>query len=368
MKTHILILGGYGGVGKALAHTLLKHTDAALTISGRNLEKAEQFASVLLEGYPNRQVLSSYADASRKESLVAAFSTVDLVVITATTPDYMDIIVEAALETGTDTIDILVRGDVVDKLEKYREQIMAHNRIVLTQAGFHPGLPAPVIKYAKDQFETYTSANVVMVMNALFEKPESTQEVIHEVAEGNAKILKEGKWQKATYMDALKIRFSDKFGVRTCFPLQMREIYPLQKELNISNMGVYSAGFNSFVDNVVFPLLMVLQYFKKGLGRRFCGKLMYWGIKKYYNNKPGVAFQLQATGLKDGKEKSYTLKMLSHDAFDFTAIAVVACLKQYLDDSIQRPGLYLMGNVADEKRIVADLKKMGLEIHEVEGV
>ncbi|MFM9950544.1 MAG: saccharopine dehydrogenase NADP-binding domain-containing protein [Saprospiraceae bacterium] len=362
MKKKIMILGGYGGVGKIMSRNLLKHTDSDITISGHNKEKAEKIASILRIEYPKRQILSSYADATQKHSLIEAFKNVDLVIITTTTPDYIGTIAEAALESETDMIDILVRGDVVDSLGKYRERIIANKRIFITQAGFHPGLPAPIIKYVKNKFDNYKSANVVMVMNSLFESPESTHEIIHEIAVGNAKILKNGIWKKATYKDALKIQFSDKFGARQCFPLQMREIYPLQKELGVSEMGVYSAGFNPFIDNFVFPFVMFLQFLKKGFGKRFCGKLMYWGIKKYYNNKPGVEFYLQAMGIKDGKKRNFTLKINSSDAFDFTAIAVIACLKQYLDNSINNPDLYLMGNVVDEKRVIEDLKLMGLQI------
>lgn len=365
MRKRIMILGGYGGVGKVMSRNLLIHTDSDITISGHDNEKAEQFASILRTEFPNRQILSCYADANQKTSLIEVFKKVDLVIITTTTPDFIDIIAEAAIESETDMIDILVRGDVVDKLEKYRESIIANKRIFITQAGFHPGLPAPIIKYASNKFDTYKSANIVMVMNSLFEKPESTYEIIHEVGEGNAKILKDGEWRKATYKDALKIQFSDKFGIRQCFPLQMREIYPLHKDLGIINMGVYSAGFNSFVDNFVFPLIMLLQFLKKGFGKRFCGKLMHWGIKKYYNNNPGVEFHLHANGIKDNKDVNFTLKLISHDAFDFTAIAVIACLKQYLDNTIKIPDLHLMGNVVDEKRIIEDLKVMGLQIDEI---
>ncbi len=365
MKKQIMILGGYGGVGRVMSRNLLIHTDSEITISGHNHEKAEQVAKILRSEFPNRQILSGFADATKKTSLIDAFKKVDLIIITSTTPDNIDLIAEAAIETETDMIDIFVRGDVVDKLEKYREKIIDHQRIIITQAGFHPGLPAPIIKYASCKFDTYRSANVVMVMSSLFEKPESTYEIIHEIGEGNAKILKDGIWRKATYKDAFKVKFSDKFGIRQCFPLQMREIYPLQKEFGISNMGVYSAGFNSFVDNFVFPLIMFLHHLKKGLGKRYCGKLMHWGIKNYYNNNPGVELHLQAKGEKDGKELNFTLKMVSHDAFDFTANAVIACVKQYLGNVIYIPGLYLMGNIVDEKRIIDDLKIMGVQIEEI---
>jgi saccharopine dehydrogenase (NAD+, L-lysine-forming) len=117
-------------------------------------------------------------------------------------------------ESGADMIDILVRGDVVDRLEKYRKKMVDQKRIFITQAGFHPGLPAPFIRYAKHHFEEYQTANVVMAMNVIFEKPASTYEIIYEIGEAKATILSNGVWKKATYKDALQIQFSDRFGIR----------------------------------------------------------------------------------------------------------------------------------------------------------
>nr|MCU0389060.1 hypothetical protein [Chitinophagaceae bacterium] len=100
-------------------------------------------------------------------------------------------------------------------------------------------------------------------------------------------------------------------------------------------------------------------------GKRLCGKLMHWGIEKYYDNNPGIELYLIAKGTRDNNQKSFTLKLVSYDPFDFTAISVIACLKQYLDNTINIPGLHLMGNVVDEKRIMEDLKSMGLQIEEI---
>lgn len=364
MKKHVLVLGGYGGVGKTMSRNILKHTDSHLTIAGRNLAKAEKFADTLKNEFPERQIFANYADVTDKDSLVKSFNNSDLVIVTTTTPDFVNNIAEAAIETKTDMIDILVRGDVVDKLTVFRDRIIDNKRIFITQAGFHPGLPAPFIKYAKNMFDEFQTANVVMVMNSIFEKPESTHEIIHEIGESNGKILKNGVWKKSSYKDALKIHFSDKFGTRQCYPLQMREIYPLEKELRIKNMGVYSSGFNSFVDNFIFPLIMFLQLIKKGMGTNICGKLMYWGIHKYYDGKPGVEFKLLAQGVKNNKETIYSITAYSADAFEFTSLAVIACLKQYLDNSINKPDLYLMGNIVDANRIISDLNQMGVKIEE----
>jgi hypothetical protein len=55
--------------------------------------------------------------------------------------------------------------------------------------------------------------------------------------------------------------------------------------------------------------------------------------------------------------------LLSHkDSYMFTAIPLVACLKQYIDGSARRSGLHYMGHLVDSRRLVADMEKMGMTI------
>jgi len=360
----ILILGGYGGVGSAIARRLLMQEDAAIVICGRNIDKANAYANLLKQQYPNRSIDTACADASEKKSLMGAFRNVDFVIVAATVPEHIGTIAEAAIENSADMLDILVRGDVVDKLEKYRSEIANSKRIFITQAGFHPGLPAPFIKYARKQFDRLDSANILMVMKTKFECPESTHEIIYEIGNNKARILKNGEWKRASYKDALQADFSAGFGQQLCFPLQMREINSLPEETGVKNMGVYAAGFTPFVDNFVFPLIMILQTMKKGLGTKLCGKLMCWAVNKAYDNKPGVEFMLQAIGIKDEHEQKYELVACCSDAFEFTALAVLACMRPYLDGFIARPGLYLMGNIVDPDEIINHLKEFGVVFRE----
>ena len=309
MAKKVLVLGAYGGVGKSLIRNLLKYTEVELILAGRNLKALEDLLIKLKAEFPARNISSYFADASKKESLIFAFKNSDLVINCSCTPEYIIKIAEAALETENDLIDILLRGDIVDKLENYRDKIKTNKRIFIIQAGFHPGIAAPLIKYAYNKFEELQTANVLMVMNSLFENPQSTLEILHEVGENKAQILKNGIWKQATYKDAISVGFSKKYGNRICYPLQMREIYPLSNELRILNMGVYSAGFNLFVDNIVFPLIMISNAIYKGFGKSFYSKLMYWGVKRFYDNKPGIELHLSAFGIKSGLAKNYLLKL-----------------------------------------------------------
>jgi len=72
--------------------------------------------------------------------------------------------------------------------------------------------------------------------------------------------------------------------------------------------------------------------------------------------------KLEAHGKKGNQKKSLIIRLEHQDGYWFTAIAVVACLLQYLDGSVRKPGLCYMGNLVEPNRLIKDMEKMGIKI------
>ena len=78
----IVILGGYGNTGRALARLMLAHSKAQLTLAGRSAQRAEALAAELNHEFPGNRVRGIAADAADRESLLRAFKGAKLVVAT----------------------------------------------------------------------------------------------------------------------------------------------------------------------------------------------------------------------------------------------------------------------------------------------
>ncbi len=364
----ILILGGYGASGRPLARLILQETEAEVIVAGRHIHKAEEFAAALNAAFPGDRAYARFADAGDPKSLAAAFQHARMVVVTATTPMYAEQVARAALQADCDYLDILLQQDVISALETLSPEIRKAERIFIAQGGLHPGLIAPFIRHAAPYFDDYQKAAVGMAMNARIETPESMHELIRELGDYKPEIFRAGSWRKATYKDMIKLDFGPKFGVKKCYPLPMAEVRPLPEVFDLKETGVYAAGFNWFVDNVVFPLAMAFQKTRKGMGVNFLGKLMRWGLNTFSSPDQGVVLLLEAEGLKDGRARRVRMTAEHDDAYFLTAAPVAACLIQYLDNTLSYPGLWLMGNYVDHVRLIDDLEKMGVEINvEVDG-
>jgi hypothetical protein len=357
----VLVLGGYGCVGRTIAGLLLEQTQADVVIAGRDVARAEDVAAGLRRASSSERVTSRRADASDRASLLEAFRGARMVVVTTTTPALVTQIAQAALDSGCDYLDTLVSESTVDDLGELAGAIADDGRVFITQAGFHPGLPAVLIRHAAPSFDDYEAAIVGMAMNARFERPEQAAELIPLVSDFKADICKDGSWRQATYRDAVTLDMGAGFGRVKLMPMPMPEIRRMQAQYGLRDCGVYVSGFNWFVDYVVMPLILVTQKIKGGSGTRLLSSLLVWGVNTFSSPREGVTLVNEATGSKNGERTAVRVVVEHDDAYLLTAAPVVACLKQYLEGSLPT-GLSMMGHVVDDKRLLRDMTVMGARL------
>lgn len=356
----ILVLGGYGGTGKVFCRMLLEKTDWNVIVAGRNKKKAEEYAEILKRKFPGERVEFRHADAADRSSLRSAFKECDLVLIAATTAEYARTIAEEAIEAGIDYIDIYFQQDVFATLKTIEEKILSSGRCFITQGGFHPGLPAIFIRSGALHFSNYKKALIAFVMNEKIENPYSLIELVDSFAEYKPEVYRNGKWVPGSYKDEIKIDFGKGWGKRSCVPIGMIEMKGMPEKFGLAETGVYVAGFNWFVDYLVFPLIMMSHKIKRGLFRKLWARIMSWGINYFSTGNEGVVFILLAEGQNGGRLKKVMIRAEHHSAYEFTVIPVIALIKQF--DSMRKPGLYMMGHIADPEILINDMRKMGVRI------
>jgi saccharopine dehydrogenase (NAD+, L-lysine-forming) len=361
-ETTILVLGGYGATGSVFCHYLLKETHVNVIIAGRNIKKSEELADKLKTEFSSERVSFRYADASDIDSLHKAFQDIDFVLVAATTAKWAKQIAETALETNIDYLDIYFQQDVYPVLETMKQQIKQAGRCFITQAGFHPGLPAVFVREGAQYFDKYDKAIIAFSMQTRIENAESVYELIDAIADYKPEIYQNGNWKNGTYKDAIMVDYGERFGVRSSMPLDMVELKVLPEMFDLQETGVFTTGFNWFTDYLLFPLMTLSQKIRNGSLRHFWAELFIFGINNFSGAEEGVVFLLQAEGEKDGKPRSVKLISEHTNVYDFTVIPVIACLKQYLDGSIRKPGLWMMGHLVEPDRLFEDLEHMGIRI------
>ena len=145
----ILILGGYGATGRPLAKHLLAQTNYEIVIAGRNLDKAQAFVDSL----HNERAMAERVDASDPASLKRALQGVDFLLVAAPTTHHTETVVHAALEAGVDYLDVQLSDQKLDTLRAHEKEINDKKLCFVTEAGYHPGLPSAMIRYAASKLD-----------------------------------------------------------------------------------------------------------------------------------------------------------------------------------------------------------------------
>lgn len=372
--TTLVILGGYGTTGRLLARLLLQETDVRLVLAGRTVAKAEAAAAELNRLWAGDRVGAAYADAFDVTSLEKAFDGSNMVIVASSTAKYAREVATAALAAGIDYLDIQYSTAKLAALASLSEEIQKAGRCFITEAGFHPGLPAALVRYVAPRFDRLDRALVGSVIKlnwSGYELANSTAyEILDEINDFQTLVFKEGRWQKARLfgmLDYVSMDFGGEFGKQPCMPMFLEEMRSLpQLYPSLKETGFFVGGFNWFVDWLVLPIAMPALKIWPQRALDPMARLMVWGLNAFSKPPFGTLLKVEAQGRKDGQAKTEEATLYHEDGYVFTAIPVVACLLQYLDGSIRRPGLWTQANLVEPNRLMHDMRRMGIQIVETQ--
>lgn len=368
MSKSFLILGGYGNTGILISEFLLKYTDSKLILAGRNLAKAEKAAKTLNEKYFDERVKGLKITELSTSYLTGKFESADMIVVASSTLDYTKQIAEAAILAKKDYLDINLSSEKkILSLMKLEDQILENKLVFITDCGFHPGIPAALIRFAASQFDKLEIANVGSLVNINWRDLEFSEttmlEMVDEFKDYNPITFRDNLWKKLPHKKYKKFDFDNDYHRITCAPMMLEELrnlpskYPYLREL-----GFYISGFNPVVNYFILPTgTFSIKLFPKLLRKPFAYSLL-WGLKKFSRPPFKTIIKLSAIGRKRELTKEISICLSHKDGYWFTAASVTALLFQYLRGKFTEPGLFLQGNIVDPITFLKDIEALGIEV------
>jgi saccharopine dehydrogenase (NAD+, L-lysine-forming) len=244
----------------------------------------------------------------------------------------------------------------------------------ITDGGFHPGLPAALIRALAPEFDEVDTARVGSVIkidwSALELAPSTMEEFVAEFMDFQSLVFRDGRWREVGALAMMKPDTMDfgqeagpGFGRQYCIPMfleEMRAIPALYPE--VKETGFFVGGFNWVVDWLISPLVMAALKLWPSRAKGPMGRLMLWGLRTFGKPPYGTLLKAELRGRKGGLARAADLILYHEDGYAFTAIPAAACLLQLLDGSIRRPGLWLQASAVEPGRLMADMARMGIQV------
>lgn len=153
----ILVAGGYGQVGRVIAHALSSQFPGQVIVAGRSRTKAEALAIELGHGTQASQI-DVWASGMLNEIL-------DDVCLVIMCLDQREIpFVRTCLALGINYIDLSARHDFQKKVESLDTIAKEHGATALLSVGLAPGLSNLLATHAKWQFDDLTHLDIFIML------------------------------------------------------------------------------------------------------------------------------------------------------------------------------------------------------------
>lgn len=153
----ILIVGGYGGVGRQIARRLSSEFPSQIIVAGRSYDKASAFAEEL-EGNVSPLAFDIQAAAQRPELL-------DRVALVVMCIDQLETdFVELCISRGIDYLDVTAGHGFFTKLEAFNKKAIDGNSTVVLSVGLAPGLTNLLAKNVHSKIEDVGHIDIFLML------------------------------------------------------------------------------------------------------------------------------------------------------------------------------------------------------------
>ena len=368
MPPTIMVVGAAGATGRFLSPLLLQHTDASLVLAGRDGSALERAAAAL--ALPERVSTRAF-DARNASALAPALAGIDLVVVVAPVSDVLGQLVRAAASAGSDLIDINYSAEKLAALRALHAELLGAGRTVITEGGFHPGVPAILARAVEEHFDTIESALIGSVIQidwrSAHVRPDTMREFVEMLGETDVAQVVDGRWVHDSWISSramARFDFGAPFGKRSCYAMGLEELRLWgEGRPGLRRAGFYVGGFNPVVDYGIFPIMFLGHKLapKRSLGP--VARLLLWGLTAFTKPPYGTLLRLEAEGVREGKSQRVVLTISHEDGYGLTAIPVAATVMQWLDHAlVTGPGVHLQALAVEPERFLADAQRLGARV------
>lgn len=361
--TKVAILGGYGNTGAKIAAHLAGLAGFEVAILGRDVSRARALAA-RIEATTGATVSGGRADAADRASLRDALPGTDLVLSTTSDTEHAANVARVALELGCDYADThLSSPKKWAALHALAGQIGERGLCFLSDGGAHPGLPAVMVRAVGADLALETAAvlgSFNIDWTGLDFGSNAPDDFAAELRDFNPSAWVDGHWRRS-WQNRRAHDFGPPANSQDCIAMNLEEMHVLPGLFpSLREAGFFVGGFGGPIDALVMPACLLALKLWPGqsgrIGRAFLGAVKRWAPKARW-----AILDLQATGRRGQHSSRVSLRVAHPDAYELTALAVVATLEQYRQGP-RRPGLWTQAAFVDPAACLAFLEAHGVEV------
>ncbi|WP_128893922.1 saccharopine dehydrogenase family protein [Longirhabdus pacifica] len=356
MKEHILVVGGYGHVGKMICEKLGKRYPGKVIAAGRNLNKSVEFCNTT-----NNTVMPLELDIS-KPLPVDLFDRIQLVVMCLDQKDTD--FVRACFKNKVNYIDISANHSFLACIEELEGEAKKNEVASVLSVGLAPGLTNLLAKHTKSYLD-YTESIDIHIMLGLGDQ-HGKAAIEWTINNFNTSFHVYSNWKEVkvdTLSDGKRTHFGKELGKRTGYRFNFSDQHTLPHTLQVPTVSTRLCFDSQVITNIV-ALCKQVGIFRL-LKYSFFRKAMVWFFSKIKWGKEIYALKIDVLGEIKGKKVIAECDMQGSQEALITA-TIAATASEKLVTAKELKGIYHLDELLDIASFYPDVIVPKVRITEVD--
>lgn len=364
MTNRVLIVGGRGRIGSSVAQDLVTHTDAEITVTGRNSEAS------IGPGLPPDRVQYQTFDLADSAALQKAVSQSNLVVHCAGPFHYRDAgVLKTCIESGVNYLDVSDSRSFTRRALKMRETAKNAGVTAIVNTGIFPGISNSMVRRDVEQLDEAEHIHLSYVVGGSGGAGVTVMRTTFLGLQTPFEVWEDGNWQQVKpYSDRETIEFPAPYGKTGVYWFDMPEAITLPETFPVKTV---ITKFGTSPDLYNHLTWFVAKYWPASWLRNnsvieFLSYVSY-GMTSVSNNFSGVgvAVRSQVTGLKNGQPAQVCSIALHENAAVATGIGTGSIAQLILEGKLTKPGVWSVEQALSTELFEQTMQSRHLKIDRV---
>ena len=363
MTNRVLIVGGRGRIGSSVAQDILTHTDAEITVTGRDSE-----GTVPRELLPDRSHYLAL-DLADSVALRKAVSSSNLVVHCAGPFHYRDAsVLKTCIEAGVNYTDVSDSRSFTRRALECREAAKNAGVTAIINTGIFPGVSNSMVRRDVEQLDEADRIHLSYVVGGSGGAGITVMRTTFLGLQTPFDVWADGKWQQVQpYSDRETIEFPEPYGKTGVYWFDMPESITLPESFPVKTV---ITKFGTCPDLYNHLTWFVAKYWpaswlKNNGVIEFLSYVSY-GMTSVTNNFSGVgvAVRSQVTGIKNDKPTKVCSTALHENAATATGIGTGSIAQLMLEGKLDRPGVWAVEQALSTELFEGAMQSRNLKIEQ----
>lgn len=356
MTDKILILGGSGRIGSSVAADLVNHTQAKITITGRNSVDGLAVAQKL-----GSKVEFLALDLADKEGLEKAIASSQIVIHCAGPFHYRDAgVLKTCIEKGVNYLDVSDHRSFTRKAIDCKSAAEAAGVTAIVNTGIFPGISNSMVLQGVEQLDEAEKIHLSYVVGGSGGSGVTVMRTTFLGLQNPFEAWIDGKWQTIKpYSDREAINFPPPYGRTGVYWYDMPETFTIPDTFPVKTV---ITKFGSSPDFYNYLTWSVAKWWPASvLKKRFVIEFLANVSHRMTDftdrfSGIGVAIRSEVAGKKNGKTATFCSTLVHESTAVAAGYGTGSIAQLILDGKLKKPGVWPV-----EQALPTDLFELTME-------